>query len=96
MKFEIFLENFLKINFQNSSIKILDENDSPPLLDIPKNVVSISEYHDLMNSIIHIKAYDADDPLTLNGKVELTVSGGSGRGNARNNTRNQSNEQSEH
>lgn len=65
----------------NCSINILDENDSPPVLDIPKSVVSISEYHDLLNPIVHIKAYDADDPLTLNGKVEMTVSAGSGRGN---------------
>lgn len=51
------------------------------MLDLPNSVVSISEYHDLLNSILHIKAYDADDPDTLNGKVELSVSGGTGRGN---------------
>lgn len=62
------------------SIHILDENDSPPVLDIQKNSVSISEYHDLMNPILHIKAFDADDPLTLNGKVEMNVAAGSGRG----------------
>lgn len=50
-------------------------------MDIPQSVVSISEYHDLVNPIVHIKAFDADDPLTLNGKVEMTVSAGSGRGN---------------
>lgn len=87
--FKQFLYEFVQIAFgvrflikkikPNRSINILDENDSPPVLDIPKNLVSISEYHDLLNSILHIKAVDADDPLTLNGKVEMSVSGGSGR-----------------
>lgn len=62
------------------SINILDENDSPPVLDIPKNVVSISEYHNILNPILPVKAHDADDPHTLNGQVELSVTGGSGRG----------------
>lgn len=67
----------------NCSINILDENDSPPVLDVPKNIVSISEYHDILNPVLHIKAIDADDPLTPNGKVELTVLAGSGRGKNR-------------
>lgn len=60
------------------SINIEDENDSPPVLKYPRHVLQISEYHELSDVVAHIKATDADDPLTPNGKVEFNVAGGSG------------------
>ena len=62
------------------SIKILDENDSPPILQYPKNLIQISEFHDLSKQVAHIKASDADDPLTLNGQIEFFITGGNGKG----------------
>lgn len=63
------------------SIKVLDENDSPPILQYPRNLISISEYHDMGEAVGQVKATDADDPLTPNGQIEFNVAGGTGKGN---------------
>lgn len=60
-------------------IKILDVNDSPPIIDMP-NLVEITEYHEIRDVIASIKATDADDPRTLNGKLKITIAGGTGKG----------------
>lgn len=62
-----------------SSIEILDENDSPPVLHYATGVVQISEYHDLADQVTQIRATDADDASTGNGRVEFRLTGGTGR-----------------
>lgn len=62
------------------SINILDENDSPPVLQFAKGIIQISEYHDLDEPVTQIKATDADDSSTLNGRVEFKLVGGTGKG----------------
>lgn len=60
------------------SINILDENDSPPVLQYPSAPIQISEYHDQTEQIAHIRATDADDPATPNGRIEFRLIGGTG------------------
>lgn len=60
------------------SINILDENDSPPVLQYPSAPIQISEYHDQAEQIAHIRATDADDPATPNGRIEFRLVGGTG------------------
>lgn len=62
------------------SINILDENDSPPVLQYTKGSIQISEYHDLDEQVAQIKATDADDSSTLNGMVEFKLVDGTGKG----------------
>lgn len=62
------------------SINILDENDSPPVLQYPHGAIQISEYHDLADQVAQIKATDADDPTTLNGMVDFKLVDGTGKG----------------
>uniref|UniRef100_A0A1B0CCE9 Putative cadherin egf lag seven-pass g-type receptor n=1 Tax=Lutzomyia longipalpis TaxID=7200 RepID=A0A1B0CCE9_LUTLO len=59
--------------FKQLFIKIIDENDSPPVLHFPVGCVQITEYHDLREFIAKIKATDADDPKTPNGVVEFEL-----------------------
>lgn len=73
--------NTIHLTVSFNSIKVLDENDSPPILQYPKNLISISEYHDMGEPVAQVKATDADDPMTLNGQVEFNVAGGTGKGN---------------
>lgn len=75
-----FIFCFQYIFFCKFSVQILDENDSPPVLHLPKNVIQISEYHDISEVVVHVKATDNDDSTTLNGQIEMSISGGNGMG----------------
>lgn len=62
-----------------SSIKIIDENDSPPIIEMVSSV-EITEYHDPKEVITTIKTKDADDPNTPNGKTKIIISSEIGNG----------------
>lgn len=51
------------------------------MLHLPKSTIQISEYHDINELVANVKATDNDDPTTLNGQIELSISGGNGMGN---------------
>ncbi|GAB0096475.1 Cadherin [Sergentomyia squamirostris] len=59
--------------FKQLFIKVLDENDSPPVLQLPSGCVQITEYHDLREFVAKIKATDDDDPKTPNGVIEFEL-----------------------
>lgn len=48
------------------------------MLQYPTGAVQISEYHDLSEPVAHVRATDADDPATPNGRVALRIASGSG------------------
>ena len=53
-----------------------DVNDNPPKMDVPSTCVTISEFHDVKDLIFGIKAKDADDPTTPNGRVKIRILSG--------------------
>jgi len=57
-------------------VTVIDVNDNAPKMDIPQGCVSISEFHDLHDVIYVIKAKDADDPTTPNGRVKMRITSG--------------------
>lgn len=54
----------------------MDENDCPPVLQLPTGCVQITEYHDLNEIVAVIQATDGDDPESGNGMVEFQIAGG--------------------
>lgn len=62
------------------SVKILDENDSSPVIHAPQ-AIDITEYHDVNDIIMSVKVTDADDPNTLNGKTSVQLINDMGSGN---------------
>ena len=74
------LGNIIFFLFYFSSISIQDENDSPPKINLPLSCVQITEFHDVKEALLEIKATDADDPSTGNGMVEFELMDGSGLG----------------
>lgn len=45
-------------------------------MDIPATCITISEFHDVKDLIFVIKAKDADDPTTPNGRVKIRILSG--------------------
>jgi len=63
-------------------VTVIDVNDNAPKMDVPQSCVSISEFHDLQDIIYVIKAKDADDPTTPNGRVKMRITSGNELGAA--------------
>jgi hypothetical protein len=74
----IFKQSVLILSFSFSSITVLDENDSPPVLQVPKGCVQITEFHDVHEAITAIRSEDKDDPNLPNGQTEFEVIDGTG------------------
>lgn len=55
---------------------VTDVNDNAPVLKLPKECASVTEFHDPGVSIAMIKATDADDNFTPNGRTEMHIVGG--------------------
>lgn len=49
-------------------------------MDIPQDCISISEFHDIRDLVYVIKAKDADDPTTPNGRVIIRITSGNEQG----------------
>ncbi|XP_044002013.1 cadherin-23 isoform X2 [Aphidius gifuensis] len=62
--------------FKQIEIIVNDVNDNSPKIDITQECITISEFHDLKDIITTIKAHDADDPLTKNGRVLFKILSG--------------------
>ncbi|XP_053979716.1 cadherin-23 [Hylaeus volcanicus] len=62
--------------FKQIQVTVTDVNDNPPKMDIPASCITISEFHDVKDLIFVIKAKDADDPTTPNGRVKIRILSG--------------------
>lgn len=61
-------------------VTIEDVNDNPPVLNLPDDCTTISEFHKYREPIVSISATDADDNNLPNGRVQFHLVGGKGHG----------------
>jgi len=61
-------------------VNIVDVNDEAPVFEPIYGCVTITEFHDLHDIVTTVKASDADDPNTPNGRVLFSIVGGNDRG----------------
>jgi len=61
-------------------VNIVDVNDEAPVFEPIYGCVTITEFHDLHDVVTTVKASDADDPNTPNGRVLFSIVGGNDRG----------------
>ncbi|CAL1677979.1 unnamed protein product [Lasius platythorax] len=66
--------------FKQIQVIVIDVNDNAPKMDIPQDCISISEFHDIRDLVYVIKAKDADDPTTPNGRVIIRITSGNEQG----------------
>ncbi|KAH8267311.1 hypothetical protein KR018_005727 [Drosophila ironensis] len=62
--------------FKQVFISILDENDNPPEVSLPRSCVLITEYHELHEKVASIAGKDADNPSTPNGRLDFSITQG--------------------
>ena len=62
------------------SVNIVDVNDEAPVFEPIYGCVTITEFHDLHDVVTTVKASDADDPNTPNGRVLFSIVGGNDLG----------------
>ncbi|KZC14307.1 Cadherin-23 [Dufourea novaeangliae] len=62
--------------FKQIQVTVTDVNDNLPKMDIPSTCITISEFHDVKDLIFAVKAKDADDPTTPNGRVKIRILSG--------------------
>ncbi|XP_011305109.1 cadherin-23 [Fopius arisanus] len=62
--------------FKQIEVIIEDVNDNSPIIDVPEDCVTISEFHDARDVVVLVKAEDADDPAGPNGRVAFRISSG--------------------
>ena len=54
-----------------------DVNDNAPVFDhLPEICVSITEFHEIGDTVTLLKVSDADDPTTPNGKMIFNIEDG--------------------
>uniref|UniRef100_A0ABD2XK31 Cadherin domain-containing protein n=1 Tax=Trichogramma kaykai TaxID=54128 RepID=A0ABD2XK31_9HYME len=66
--------------FKQIEVTIADVNDNVPKVEIPDGCATVSEFHDIRDSIVFIKTKDADNPLTPNGRTMIRILEGNERG----------------
>lgn len=66
--------------FYFSSVNIVDVNDEAPVFEPIYGCVAITEFHDLRDVVTTVKASDADDPNTPNGRILFSIAGGNDLG----------------
>ncbi|KAJ8674820.1 hypothetical protein QAD02_010606 [Eretmocerus hayati] len=62
--------------FKQIEVNIIDVNDNVPKVDIPDGCATVSEFHDIRESILTIKSQDADNPATPNGRTIIRILSG--------------------
>ncbi|XP_043267778.1 cadherin-23 [Venturia canescens] len=62
--------------FKQIEVIVQDVNDNAPMLELPQECVTISEFHDTRDVIAIARAKDIDDPMTPNGRVMLRIVSG--------------------
>ncbi|XP_063360334.1 cadherin-23 [Cydia amplana] len=64
--------------FKQIVVHIEDVNDNPPILQLPSDCVTISEFHKHREPIVAVSATDADDNASPNGRVQFRLVSGKG------------------
>ncbi|XP_058798620.1 cadherin-23 isoform X2 [Phymastichus coffea] len=62
--------------FKQIEVTVVDVNDNVPKIDIPEGCATISEFHDVRESIVFIKTEDADNQMTPNGRTMIRIFSG--------------------
>lgn len=70
----------LSVTLNYCSVHIEDVNDNPPVLHIPSECTTITEFHNYREPIVSVSATDADDNSAPNGRVQFHLVGGKGHG----------------
>ncbi|XP_072938602.1 cadherin-23 [Epargyreus clarus] len=64
--------------FKQIVVHVEDVNDNPPVLSLPEDCTTITEFHNHREPIVSVSASDADDNSTPNGRVQFHLVGGKG------------------
>ncbi|KAJ8730632.1 hypothetical protein PYW08_002045 [Mythimna loreyi] len=64
--------------FKQIVVHIEDVNDNPPILHVPSECTTITEFHNYREPIVSVSATDADDNTAPNGRVQFHLVGGKG------------------
>ncbi|KAI5639888.1 cadherin domain-containing protein [Phthorimaea operculella] len=64
--------------FKQIVVHIEDVNDNPPILHLPTDCTTISEFHNHREAIVAVSATDADNNAAPNGRVQFHLVGGKG------------------
>ena len=51
----------------------MDDNDNVPLIQKPSGCSMITEYHNINDPIVKLRATDADDPTNGNGQLSFDI-----------------------
>ncbi|XP_077287524.1 cadherin 88C [Arctopsyche grandis] len=62
--------------FKQILIQVDDVNDNAPVLTLPRECITITEFHSVRDPIMAIHATDADDPRLENGQIVFEIVGG--------------------
>ncbi|OXU32081.1 hypothetical protein TSAR_007838 [Trichomalopsis sarcophagae] len=66
--------------FKQIEVSVIDVNDNVPKVEIPEGCATISEFHDVRESIVFVKTKDADNPLMPNGRTNIRIISGNDLG----------------
>lgn len=66
------------LNLHFFSVKIIDVNDEVPEFEEIESCVTVTEFHEVRETITVVKAFDNDDPLTPNGRILFAIVEGNG------------------
>ena len=61
-------------------VNIVDVNDEAPVFEPINGCVHITEFHEPHETVTIVKASDADDPNTPNGRIKFSINGGNEQG----------------
>ncbi|CAH0702289.1 unnamed protein product [Spodoptera exigua] len=64
--------------FKQIVVHIEDVNDNPPILHVPSECTTITEFHNYREPIVSVSATDADDNSAPNGRVQFHLVEGKG------------------
>ncbi|KAG6445752.1 hypothetical protein O3G_MSEX004072 [Manduca sexta] len=64
--------------FKQIVVHVEDVNDNPPILHLPSDCTTITEFHNHREPIASVSATDADDNATPNGRVQFHLVAGKG------------------
>ncbi|ETN63913.1 hypothetical protein AND_004358 [Anopheles darlingi] len=64
--------------FKHILVHVTDDNDNAPIIQKPTGCSMITEYHNINEPIVKLRATDADDPTTGNGQISFDINDASG------------------